>query len=45
MLYYEDVRLTQMATLVQVNRPVKGYSIEFLSEHLLKYLLQQAQKY
>lgn len=44
LLYYEDVRLTHMATLVQVNRRVKSYSIEFLSELPIKYLLQQAQK-
>lgn len=44
LLFYEDVRLNNMTALVSVNRKVKSYSIEFLSELPIKYLLQQAQK-
>lgn len=44
LLFYEDVRLNNMVALVSVNRKVKSYSIEFLSELPIKYLLQQAQK-
>uniref|UniRef100_A0A336MQH9 CSON004873 protein n=1 Tax=Culicoides sonorensis TaxID=179676 RepID=A0A336MQH9_CULSO len=44
LLFYEDVRLNNMVALVSMNRKVKSYSIEFLSELPIKYLLQQAKK-
>lgn len=44
LLFYEDVRLNNMVALVPMNRKVKSYSIEFLSELPIKYLLQQAQR-
>lgn len=44
LLLYEDVRLSNMATIIANCRKVKSYSTEFLSELPIKYLLQQAQK-
>lgn len=44
LLLYEDVRLSNMVTILASNRQVKSYSIDFLSELPIKYLLQQAQK-
>lgn len=44
LLLYEDVRLSNMATIIANGRKVKSYSTEFLSELPIKYLLQQAQK-
>lgn len=44
LLLYEDVRLSNMATIIATNRKVKSYSSDFLSELPIKYLLQQAQR-
>lgn len=44
LLLYEDVRLSNMATILATGRKIKSYSTEFLSELPIKYLLQQAQK-
>lgn len=44
LLFYEDIRLNNMAALAPVSRKLKSYSIEFLSELPIKHLLQQAQK-
>uniref|UniRef100_U5ETJ7 Integrator complex subunit 2 n=1 Tax=Corethrella appendiculata TaxID=1370023 RepID=U5ETJ7_9DIPT len=44
LLLYEDVRLSNMTTLLTNGRKVKSYSTEFLSELPIKYLLQQAQR-
>lgn len=44
LLLYEDVRLSNMATIIANGRKVKSYSTEFLSELPIKYLLQQAQR-
>ena len=44
LLLYEDVRLSNMATILANGRKIKSYSTEFLSELPIKYLLQQAQK-
>lgn len=44
LLFYEDLRLSNAATLIANGRKVKGYSAAFLSELPIKYLLHQAQK-
>ncbi|KAJ2953568.1 hypothetical protein O0L34_g1170 [Tuta absoluta] len=44
LLLYEDVRLSNAATLLANGRKVKSYSAAFLSELPIKYLLHQAQK-
>lgn len=44
LLLYEDVRLSNTATLLANGRKVKSYSAAFLSELPIKYLLHQAQK-
>lgn len=44
LLLYEDVRLSNMITILATGRKIKSYSTEFLSELPIKYLLQQAQK-
>lgn len=44
LLLYEDVRLSNMATLLATGRKIKSYPIEFLNELPIKYLLQQAQR-
>lgn len=44
LMLYEDLRLTNMLTILQAGRQVKSYSTEFLSELPIKYLLQYAQK-
>ncbi|XP_053600461.1 integrator complex subunit 2 [Plodia interpunctella] len=44
LLLYEDVRLSNTATLIANGRKVKSYSAAFLSELPIKYLLHQAQK-
>ncbi|PZC78825.1 integrator complex subunit 2 [Helicoverpa armigera] len=44
LLLYEDVRLSNTATLMANGRKVKSYSAAFLSELPIKYLLHQAQK-
>ncbi|XP_063376210.1 integrator complex subunit 2 [Cydia fagiglandana] len=44
LLLYEDVRLSNAATLQANGRKVKSYSAAFLSELPIKYLLHQAQK-
>jgi integrator complex subunit 2 len=44
LLLYEDMRLSNMLTILQAGRQVKSYSNEFLSELPIKYLLQHAQK-
>ncbi|XP_052756874.1 integrator complex subunit 2 [Galleria mellonella] len=44
LLLYEDVRLSNTATLIANGRKVKSYSSAFLSELPIKYLLHQAQK-
>lgn len=44
LLLYEDVRLSNMTTILATGRKIKSYSTEFLSELPIKYLLQQAQK-
>lgn len=44
LLLYEDVRLSNMATILATGRKIKSYSTDFLSELPIKYLLQQAQK-
>lgn len=44
LLLYEDVRLSNMSTLLATGRQVKSYSTEFLNELPIKYLLQQAQR-
>lgn len=43
-LYYEDLRLTNMMNIIQNGRQVTSYSTEFLSGLPIKYLLQYAQK-
>lgn len=45
LLLYEDVRLSNMTTLLATGRKMKSYSTEFLSELPIKYLLQQAQRH
>lgn len=45
LLLYEDVRLSNMATLLATGRKIKSYPTEFLSELPIKYLLQQAQRH
>ncbi|CAG5021643.1 unnamed protein product [Parnassius apollo] len=44
LLLYEDVRLSNTATLIANGRKIKSYSAAFLSELPIKYLLHQAQK-
>lgn len=44
LLLYEDVRLSNMTTILANGRKIKSYSTEFLSDLPIKYLLQQAQK-
>ncbi|XP_074100316.1 integrator complex subunit 2 [Cotesia typhae] len=44
LLLYEDVRMTNMSNFLSQGRKVKSYSVEFLSELPMKYLLQQAQR-
>lgn len=44
LLLYEDVRLSNMSSLLSSGRKIKSYSTEFMSELPIKYLLQQAQK-
>ncbi|XP_013200586.1 integrator complex subunit 2 [Amyelois transitella] len=44
LLLYEDVRLSNTASLIANGRKVKSYSAAFLSELPIKYLLHQAQK-
>lgn len=44
LLLYEDVRLSNMTTILASGRKIKSYSTEFLSDLPIKYLLQQAQK-
>ncbi|CAB3231134.1 unnamed protein product [Arctia plantaginis] len=44
LLLYEDVRLSNAATLIANGRKVKSYSAAFLSELPIKYLLHRAQK-
>lgn len=44
LLLYEDLRLSNMSTILSSGRKVKSYSTEFMSELPIKYLLQQAQK-
>lgn len=44
LLYYEDVRLNNSATLLANGKKVKSYSAAFLSELPIKFLLHQAQK-
>ncbi|XP_057339927.1 integrator complex subunit 2-like [Microplitis mediator] len=44
LLLYEDVRMMNMPNYLSQGRKVKSYSVEFLSELPIKYLLQQAQR-
>lgn len=44
LLLYEDVRLSNMASILSSGRKIKSYSNDFLSELPIKYLLQQAQR-
>ncbi|XP_059612357.1 integrator complex subunit 2 [Phlebotomus argentipes] len=44
LLLYEDVRLNHMANILLTGRKVKSYTMDFMSELPIKYLLQQAQK-
>lgn len=44
LLLYEDVRLSNMASLLATGRKIKSYPTEFLNELPIKYLLQQAQR-
>ncbi|XP_014358467.2 integrator complex subunit 2 [Papilio machaon] len=44
LLLYEDIRLSNTATLIANGRKIKSYSAAFLSELPIKYLLHQAQK-
>ncbi|XP_034948170.1 integrator complex subunit 2 isoform X2 [Chelonus insularis] len=44
LLLYEDVRLSNMSNFLAQGRKVKCYSVEFLAELPIKYLLQQAQR-
>lgn len=44
LLLYEDVRLSNMVTILANGRKVKSYSTEFLTELPIKFLLQQAQR-
>ena len=44
LLLYEDLRLSNMLTILQAGRQIKSYSAEFLAELPIKYLLQYAQK-
>lgn len=44
LLLYEDVRLSNMVSIITNGRQVKSYSNEFMSELPIKFLLHQAQK-
>lgn len=44
LVLYEDVRQSNMVTIIQSGRNIKHYSAEFLSELPIKYLFQQVQQ-
>lgn len=44
LLLYEDVRLSNMTTLLNTGRKIKSYPTDFMNELPIKYLLQQAQR-
>lgn len=43
LVLYEEVRQSNMVTIIQTNRNIKKYSVEFMSELPIKYLIQQVQ--
>lgn len=44
LLLYEDVRLSNMAAILNTGRKIKSYPTDFMNELPIKYLLQQAQR-